>query len=75
MVWRILVNFIRQPMLRLKTHSGFHDLFIKYIITSHLLMKRIASHAANMMTINKISQICPCNFSNTIALTQDWTPT
>jgi hypothetical protein len=37
MVWRILVNFIRQPMLRLKTHSGFHDLFIKYIITSHLL--------------------------------------
>ena len=26
---RILVNFIRQPMLKLKTHSGFHDLFLK----------------------------------------------
>jgi hypothetical protein len=40
-VGRILVNFIlatardkdtdiRQPMLKLKTHSGFHDLFLKY---------------------------------------------
>jgi hypothetical protein len=26
---RILVNFIRQPMLKLKAHSGFHDLFLK----------------------------------------------
>jgi hypothetical protein len=22
---------IRQPMLKLKAHSGFHDLFLKYI--------------------------------------------
>jgi len=29
MGWRILVNFIRQPMLKLKAHSGFHDLFLK----------------------------------------------
>ena len=28
MGWRILVNFIRQPMLKLKTRSGFHDLFL-----------------------------------------------
>ena len=30
MGWRILVNFIRQPMTKLKTHSDFHDLFLKY---------------------------------------------
>ena len=36
-------------------------------------MKRIASHAANMMTINKISGACLGNFSNTVALTQNWT--
>jgi hypothetical protein len=30
MGWRILVNVIRQPMLKLKTHSGFHDLFLNY---------------------------------------------
>ena len=29
MGWRILVNFFRQPMLKLKTHSGFHTLFLK----------------------------------------------
>jgi hypothetical protein len=29
MEWRILVNFIRQSMLRLPTHSGFRDLFLK----------------------------------------------
>jgi hypothetical protein len=28
MGWRILVNFIRQPMLKLKTHSDFYDLFL-----------------------------------------------
>jgi hypothetical protein len=29
MGWRILVNFtnIHQPMLKLKTHSGFNELF------------------------------------------------
>jgi FMN phosphatase YigB (HAD superfamily) len=28
MGWQILVfTNIRQPMLKLKTHSGFHDLF------------------------------------------------
>ena len=32
-VGRISVNFICQSMLKLKTHSGFHDLFLKYIIT------------------------------------------
>jgi hypothetical protein len=30
MGWRILVNFIGQSMLKLKAHSGFHDLFLKY---------------------------------------------
>jgi hypothetical protein len=30
--WRILVNFIGQSMLKLPTHSGFHDLFLKYTI-------------------------------------------
>jgi hypothetical protein len=30
MDWRILVNCIRQSMLKHKTHSGFHDLFLKY---------------------------------------------
>ena len=29
MGWWILVNCIRQPTLKLKTHSGFHDLFLK----------------------------------------------
>ena len=29
MGWRMLVNFIRQPMSKLKTHTGFHDLFLK----------------------------------------------
>ena len=28
MGWRILIIFIRQPMLKLKTHSGFHDFFL-----------------------------------------------
>ena len=27
---RILVNFIRQPMLKLKRHSGFHELFLNF---------------------------------------------
>jgi hypothetical protein len=27
MGWRIKFTNIRQPMLKLKTHSGFHDLF------------------------------------------------
>jgi len=31
MGWRILVNFIRQPMLKFKTQSGFHDLFLQLI--------------------------------------------
>jgi hypothetical protein len=30
MEWRILVNFIRRSMSKLPTHSGFHDLFLKY---------------------------------------------
>ena len=30
MGWRILVNFIRQPMLKLPKNSGFHDLFLNY---------------------------------------------
>ena len=30
MDWRILVNFIRRSMSKLPTHSGFHDLFLKY---------------------------------------------
>jgi hypothetical protein len=28
MDWRIKFTNIRQPMLKLKTHSGFHDLFL-----------------------------------------------
>jgi hypothetical protein len=27
MGWRIEYTNIRQPMLKFKTHSGFHDLF------------------------------------------------
>jgi hypothetical protein len=27
--------YIRQPMLKLKTHSGLHDLFLKYVIDSY----------------------------------------
>ena len=30
MDWQILLNFIPQSMLKLPTHSGFHDLFLKY---------------------------------------------
>ena len=26
----MLVNVIRQPMLKLKAHYGFHDLFLKF---------------------------------------------
>jgi hypothetical protein len=32
MGWRILVNFIRQLILKLRTHSGFHDLFMSHTI-------------------------------------------
>jgi hypothetical protein len=32
MGWRILVNFIRQSMLKLPTHSGFHDLLLNYTL-------------------------------------------
>jgi hypothetical protein len=28
---RTLVNIIRQPMLKLKAHSGFHDLFLNLL--------------------------------------------
>jgi hypothetical protein len=28
---------IRQPMLKLKAHSGFHDLFLKYILQTNTL--------------------------------------
>jgi len=31
MGWRILVDFIRQPMLKLKAHSGLHDLFLRHM--------------------------------------------
>jgi hypothetical protein len=36
MGWRILVNFIRQSMLKLKTHSGFHDLFLKQSVSTQM---------------------------------------
>jgi hypothetical protein len=33
MGWWILTKFnIRQSMLKLKTHSGFHDIFLNYKI-------------------------------------------
>jgi hypothetical protein len=38
MGWRILVFYptnIRQPMLKLKTHSGFHDLFLNQSINQY----------------------------------------
>jgi hypothetical protein len=38
MGWRILVNFIRQFMLKLKTHSGFHDLFLNYYFVSWIIL-------------------------------------
>jgi hypothetical protein len=30
MGWQIKFTNIRQPMLKIKTHSGFHDLFLSY---------------------------------------------
>ena len=30
-----IIHGNRQPMLKLKTHSGFHDLFLKYTIYVH----------------------------------------
>jgi hypothetical protein len=30
---------IRQPMLKLKTHSGFHDLFLKWYDVCHVLSR------------------------------------
>ena len=40
MGWWILVNFVRQPMLKIKTHSGFYDLFLKQRSTKfHIKLK------------------------------------
>ena len=39
MGWQMLVNFIRQPMLKLKTHSGFHDLFLKFSMFNNIVVK------------------------------------
>jgi hypothetical protein len=46
MGWGILVNCIRQSMLKLKTHYGFHDLFFKCqhlhnLIFSHFFFKAV----------------------------------
>ena len=30
------ITVIRQPMLKLKTHSGFHELFLKFTIYTYL---------------------------------------
>jgi hypothetical protein len=50
MGWRILlVNFIprlwhiHQPMLKLKTYSGFHDLFLKYVCQNPLFQNSMDS--------------------------------
>jgi len=40
MDWRILVNFIRQSILKLPTHSGFHDLFLNYTVGKVLKSNR-----------------------------------
>jgi hypothetical protein len=37
MGWWILVNFIRQPMIKLKAHSGFPIYFLIKTLTSFLL--------------------------------------
>jgi hypothetical protein len=34
MGWRILTNFTHHPMLKLKTHSGFHNLFLKHQVSN-----------------------------------------
>ena len=40
--YQLLINTnICQPMLKLKTHSGFHDLFLKYNLCSQLLFLKI----------------------------------
>jgi len=57
MGWRILVNFILQPMLTLKTHSGFHDLFLKYKIykiegTSPLFLKFVKARRVHCVVLH-----------------------
>jgi hypothetical protein len=43
MGWRILVNFIRQSMLKLKTHSGFHYLFLNYILQGKINKNKVVN--------------------------------
>ena len=53
-VGRILVNFICQPMLKLKTHSGFHDLFLKFYT---------CKVSCQIISISLISSLTDCNLS------------
>jgi hypothetical protein len=53
-VGRILVNFICQPMLKLKTHSGFHDLFLKFCT---------CKVSCQIISISLISSVTDCNLS------------
>jgi hypothetical protein len=59
MGWWILVNFIRQPMLKLKTHSGFHDLFLIYTLraAAHCLLQAWSFSKHNSFTYG--SQVVP----------------
>jgi hypothetical protein len=52
MGWRILVNLIGQPMLKLKRHSGLHDLFI---ITPSLKKNSAAKAVSTMFTSEVIA--------------------
>ena len=57
MGWWILVNFIRQPMLKLKTHSGFHDLFLIYTLraAAHCLLQRgVSPNITHLLTVHRL---------------------
>jgi hypothetical protein len=54
MGWRILVYFIRQPMLKLPTHSGFHDLFLKCLFIRFDSLPHV--HSASEKLISYVSQ-------------------
>jgi hypothetical protein len=44
---------IRQPMLKLKTHSGFHDLFLTYLVHTPCFWNIIFMRSAQGQKIGK----------------------
>jgi len=59
MGWRIFVNFICQPMLKLKTHSGFHDLFLKYT-EEHLIEIYLHENLLILVALTKVNNLSIC---------------